>query len=119
VSAASAAGCRSDPSAEIIAEWTIEPSPPLAGNEVVARITLHDGSRKPVVGAKLHLEGQMSHPGMPPVLSDVIERGDGIYEARLRLTMEGDWTLVLTGELRDGARLTKQLDVAGVRRAAG
>jgi YtkA-like protein len=117
--AAAAAGCRSDPSEQITAEWTLEPSPPLAGSDIVARISLHDSARNPVVGAKLHLEGQMSHPGMTPAVSDVIERGGGIYEARLRLTMEGDWTLVLTGELRDGGRITKQLDLAGVRRATG
>ena len=97
----------------------MEPSPPLAGSDIVARISLHDSARNPVVGATLHLEGQMSHPGMAPVVSDVIERGGGIYEARLRLTMEGDWTLVLTGELADGGRITKQLDLAGVRRATG
>jgi len=97
----------------------VQPSPPLAGSDTVARITLHDSARNPVVGAKLHLEGQMSHPGMSPVLSDAIERGNGIYEATLRLTMEGNWTLVLTGELRDGARITKQLDLSGVRRTGG
>jgi hypothetical protein len=119
VSAAWAAGCRSDPSDQITAEWTLEPSPPLAGSDVVARITLHDSARNPVVGAKLHLEGQMSHPGMTPVVADVIERGDGIYEGRMRLTMDGDWALVLSGELRDGSRIMKQLDVAGVHRATG
>jgi hypothetical protein len=97
----------------------MEPSPPAAGSDVVARVTLHDAAHKPVIGAKLQLEGQMSHPGMAPVVSDVIERGDGLYEARLRLSMEGDWTLVLAGELRDGARITKQLDLAGVRRTGG
>jgi len=97
----------------------MEPSPPLAGGDVVARLTLRDRANKPIVGAKLHVEGQMSHPGMTPVVSDMIERGDGLYEARLRLTMEGDWTLVVAGELHDGARITKQLDLAGVRRAGG
>jgi YtkA-like protein len=119
VYAACAAGCRSDQSSQITAEWTIEPSPPLAGSDAVARITLRDSARNPVVGAKLHLEGLMSHPGMTPVLSDVTERGGGIYEASLRLNMEGDWTLVLTGELRDGARVSKQLDLSGVRRTGG
>lgn len=97
----------------------MEPSPPLAGSDVVARVTLTDSARNPVLGAKLQLEGQMSHPGMTPVISDVSERGGGTYDARLRLTMEGDWTLVLTGVLRDGTRIMKQLDVAGVRRAGG
>jgi hypothetical protein len=119
IGAVCVAACRSDPSEQITAEWDVQPSPPLAGSDMVARITLHDAARNPVVGAKLHLEGQMSHPGMTPVLSDAIERGNGIYEATIRLTMEGDWALVLTGELRDGARITKQLDLSGVRRTGG
>jgi YtkA-like protein len=119
VFAACAAGCRSDPSDQITAEWAVEPSPPLAGSDTVARITLRDSGRNPVLGAKVHLEGLMSHPGMKPVLSEAVERGGGTYEATLRLTMEGDWTLVLAGELRDGTRITKQLDLSGVRRTGG
>jgi len=97
----------------------VEPSPPLAGSDTVARITLRDSARNPVLGAKVHLEGLMSHPGMKPVLSEAVERSGGTYEATLRLTMEGDWTLVLAGELRDGTRITKQLDLSGVRRTGG
>jgi hypothetical protein len=119
VYAAWSAGCRSNPSDQITAEWAIEPSPPLAGSEAVARVTLRDRARNPVIGAKLHLEGLMSHPGMKPVTADVIELGGGIYEAPLRLSMEGDWTIVFSGVLRDGARITKQLDLSGVRRAGG
>jgi hypothetical protein len=119
VYAAGSAACRSNPSDQITAEWAIEPLPPVAGSEAVARITLQDRARNPVIGAKLHLEGLMSHPGMKPVVADVIELGGGIYQAPLRLTMEGDWTIVLSGVLRDGARITKQLDLSGVRRAGG
>jgi hypothetical protein len=51
---------------------------------------------------------------MAPVVADVSERGDGVYEARLQFSMAGDWMLVLTGELADGRRITKQLEVPGV-----
>ena len=119
VSAAWAAGCRSDPSEQITAEWAIEPSPPLAGSQAVARVTLRDRAGKPVVGARLNLEGLMSHPGMQPVVADVTELGGGIYQAPLRLNMEGDWTIRFVGKLRDGSRITKQLDLSGVRRAGG
>ena len=115
VCAAWVAGCRSNPSDQITAEWMLDPSPPVAGGEIVAHVVLRDEAQKPIVGAKLHLEGQMSHPGMAPVGSDLIERGNGSYEARLKLTMAGDWVLVLTGEIPGGARITKQLELPGVR----
>lgn len=112
--AASIAGCRaSDPSEAINAAWTVDPSPPAAGQALVVRVTLTDRDR-PVTGAKLRLEGQMSHPGMAPVISDLVERGNGTYEGHLQLTMAGDWVLVVTGELAGGQRLTKQLDIPGV-----
>jgi hypothetical protein len=57
----------------------------------------------------------MSHPGMTPVVTTVTEGAAGEYEARMHFSMAGDWTLVLTGELPDGSRLTRQLDVVGVR----
>jgi hypothetical protein len=109
-----AAGCRSDPSGQIDAEWTLDPSPPVAGSDVLAHVTLRDSAKMPVLGAKLRVEGQMSHPGMAPVISDLTERGGGVYDAHLKLTMAGDWTLVLTGELANGARITKHLDLPGV-----
>jgi len=87
------------------------------GIPLIARITLRDRSQAPVVGAKLRLEGQMSHPGMAPVVAELAERGDGQYEAQMQLTMAGDWILVVSGQLRDGTRIVKQIDLAGVRPA--
>jgi hypothetical protein len=54
---------------------------------------------------------------MTPVIAAVSERGDGVYDARLRFSMAGDWTLVLTGTLPDGRRITKDLEITGVRPA--
>jgi hypothetical protein len=100
---------------EIAAVWAIEPAAPVAGTETIARITLRDEDRQPIAGARLRLEGHMSHPGMAPVVADVVERGDGTYEAPLHFSMAGDWVLVMTGELADGRRITKDVKVAGVR----
>jgi hypothetical protein len=57
----------------------------------------------------------MSHPGMAPVLAAVNETTDGRYQGRLRLTMAGDWMLVLSGALADGTRVTwqRQIEISG------
>ena len=102
---------------EVTAAWAFEPGPPATGVDTNARITLHDADGQPLRGADLRLEGHMSHPGMAPVIADVIERGAGVYEARMQFSMAGDWVLMLTGELADGRRFAKQLEIAGVQPA--
>ena len=95
--------------------WTLDPSPPFAGTPLVVRLTLRDREQKPITGAKLRLEGLMSHPGMAPVTAMVTERGNGEYEAPLQVTMAGDWILVVTGELPGGGQIKKQIEINGVR----
>ena len=109
---------RPDPSNAISITWTLDPSPPLVGTPVVARMTLRDRDQKPVTGARLRLEGLMSHPGMAPVVAEVVERGDGAYDAPLQFTMAGDWILLVTGQLADGRQLKKRIEIAGVRPAS-
>jgi hypothetical protein len=99
----------------VSASWALEPEPPAVGPPTLTRITLRDAQHAPVAGARLRLEGHMSHPGMTPVIAAVTERRAGEYEAQMPFSMAGDWVLVLTGELADGSRLTRQLDVVGVR----
>jgi hypothetical protein len=59
-----------------------------------------------VTGARLRIEGHMAHPGMAPVVTDMTEREAGRYEAEVPLTMAGEWTLVVSGTLAGGARVT-------------
>jgi hypothetical protein len=98
--------------------WTLDPSPPLAGTPIVVRLTLRDRDQKPVTGARLRLEGLMSHPGMAPVTAAVTERGNGEYEAPLQFTMAGDWILLVTGELPGGLAFERQIEINGVRPAS-
>jgi YtkA-like protein len=95
--------------------WTLDPSPPFAGTPLLVRLTLRDREQKPITGARLRLEGVMSHPGMAPVTAAVTERGNGEYEAPLQFTMAGDWILVATGELPGGGQIKKQIEISGVR----
>lgn len=98
--------------------WDLEPVPPVAGAAGLARLTLRDAQQQPVTGARLQLEGHMSHPGMAPVVSAVTERGNGTYEAPIAFTMAGDWILVVTGDLPGIGRITRQIEVVGVRPAS-
>ena len=105
----------------VAAAWKIEPSPPIANAPAVVRVMLYvpggmDAHRTAVVSsAKLRLEAHMPHPGMAPVTADMIERAAGNYESSVRLSMDGAWTLVVTGTLADGRRITKQMEVTAVR----
>jgi len=113
------AGCRRpDPADAIRVSWTLDPSPPVVGAPIAAHLTLRGADQKPIPGARLRLEGLMSHPGMAPVIAAVIERGNGGYDAALRFTMAGDWILLLTGELPGGVQFKKQIEIAGVRPAS-
>ena len=102
-------------SGAINVSWTLDPSPPFAGTPIVVRLTLRDRDHTPVTGARLRLEGLMSHPGMAPITAPVTERGNGEYEAPLQFTMAGDWVLIVTGELSGGGQIKKQIEINGVR----
>jgi len=112
-------GCgRTAPAASVHVSWRLEPSPPIVGTPIVAHLTLRDADNQPVNGARLRLEGVMSHPGMAPVVAAVAERGNGDYEAPLQFTMAGDWILIVTGELADGRPIAQQIEINGVRPAS-
>ena len=99
--------------------WEIEPTPPTAGQRTVVRVTLRHPDGRPEAGARLKIEAHMSHPGMAPVAGDAVEGANGAYEARLQLSMAGDWIFVVTGQLADGSRITRDTRVPGVRPAPG
>ena len=107
-------GC-SRPASDVKVTLKIEPTPPVAGVATIVHVTLQQESGNLVSGAKVHLEAHMTHPGMAPVTGDVIERANGFYETRLDLSMTGDWTVVITGELASGRRITKSTDVTAVQ----
>jgi hypothetical protein len=112
-------GCgRTEPADSVRVSWTLDPSPPVVGTPIVARLTLRDTTQNPIIGARLRLEGMMSHPGMAPVSAAVTEKGNGEYEAPLQFTMAGDWILLVTGELPGGTAFTRQIEITGVRPAS-
>ncbi len=76
---------------------------------MLATVTLRDRARRPVPGARLEITGFMSHPGMAPLVTTVTEQGDGVYVSDLRFTMAGDWTLLVTGDMPDGQKISTSL----------
>jgi hypothetical protein len=115
VAACRAPGGAATSAPEIRVEWTVAPSPPVTG---LARVTLRltdTRAGRPVEGAAVKVEGDMSHPGMVPVFATVREPTPGEYEAAMELNMAGDWTLTVDARLRDGRTLHRELALRGVR----
>jgi len=91
----------------------VSPQPPRVGRVVVA-LRLMSASRKPVAGAQIKLEGNMSHAGMSPVFADTLEVVPGEYRANMDLSMAGDWVILVHLTLRDGTKLERQFEIKGV-----
>ncbi len=78
-------------------------------------ITLAEGkSSTPISGARVRIEGDMSHPGMQPIFGNAVESAPGKYEAPLTFTMPGDWYLEVRATLSDGRTVKSQVPVPGV-----
>jgi hypothetical protein len=99
---------------DIVFEHKIAPAPPRTGSATVT-LKLADSAGKPINGARINLEGNMSHPGMRPVFSEAREVESGRYEAPLEFTMKGDWFILFHITLPDGRKLQRQIDVKGIQ----
>jgi hypothetical protein len=109
------AGACNRPERDLTIEWTLSPTPPVAGHSAALSLRLLDKEGRRVPGAKLQLEAHMSHPGMAPVLARVTEAQSGLYMAIFRFTMAGDWILLVSGSLADGTAVQHRIDVPGVK----
>jgi hypothetical protein len=83
--------------------------------QTTATFAIADAGGKPVVGAHITAEADMSHPGMSPVFADAKESLPGRYQSTLALGMAGDWVVLLHGSLPGGEKLERQFDLKGVR----
>jgi hypothetical protein len=84
--------------------FNFDPSPGAGPGRI--RFALTDAQGQQIEGARVRLEGHMTHPGMVPVVSNAAEVRPGIYEARPQFTMAGQWTFVVSGSLADGTPIT-------------
>jgi hypothetical protein len=101
-------------SALIAIEHEISPDPARVGPAVVT-LKLADAAGKPVTGARITVETDMSHAGMSPGFAEAKEAEAGRYKAPLTFQMAGDWVILLHVTLPDGKKLERQIDVRGVR----
>jgi YtkA-like len=109
-------GChkRGDTAPDIVIEHKIAPDPPRTGRATIT-LKLADSAGKPINGARISLEGNMSHAGMRPVFSDARELEAGRYEAPLEFTMSGDWIILVNLTLPDGRKLQREIAVKGIQ----
>jgi hypothetical protein len=112
----SAAGCQRGGEADrdVQVDLKVEPDPPQVGKASLT-LVVKDAADRPIEGAKLKLEGNMSHAGMKPVFAEAREEKAGRYRADLEFTMGGDWFILIDGQLADGRSFRKKIDVKGVK----
>ena len=99
---------------DIAVQYEIAPQPPRVGATAI-NLKLTDKSGAPVSGARVDLEGNMSHAGMGPVSGETKEVETGKYRGTLQLTMAGDWIVLVHITLSNGQKLERQIEVSGVR----
>jgi hypothetical protein len=98
---------------DVDVELAVSPEPPQIGPAVVT-VTLRDAGGQPISGARVELEGNMSHAGMVPVIAQAPEVAPGRYQADLEFTMGGDWFILVRADLPDGRSMERKVDVPGV-----
>ena len=73
-----------------------------------------DETGKPLTGASIDVEANMTHPGMAPIYAKAEEKSPGTYVARMKFTMAGDWILFLTVKQADGPIIKQEIPLSGV-----
>jgi hypothetical protein len=99
---------------EIVVKHELSPEPARVGLTLVS-LALANGSAKPVTGARIDLEADMTHAGMALVFAEAKEVEPGHYTAEIKFEMAGDWMVLLHITLPGGQKLDRQFDVRGVR----
>jgi hypothetical protein len=105
--------CRPHSSSDVSVAPEIAPQPPRAG-QVTLTMRVTDASGRPLTGARIKLEGNMTHAGMVPAFADATEIDPGRYRANLELSMAGDWFVVVHLTLPDGSKVDRQFEIKGV-----
>jgi hypothetical protein len=109
-------GCSRSQSSQATLNIDHEVSPlPAHVGPVTVTLRLSDGAAKPVPGAHIKIEADMTHAGMAPAFGEAKEIEPGRYESLLTLQMAGDWVVLLHIVLSDGTKLEREFNVPGVQ----
>jgi hypothetical protein len=101
-------------SSEINFQYEIQPNPPHVGSNTFV-VKLAEKNDSPLSGARVSLEGDMSHAGMSPALSALNEVGAGTYRGELTLGMRGDWILEFHIVLADSRKVEHEVQFKNVK----
>jgi len=113
---ASCVSCHAPRSSDdVTSTWVLDPAAPRTGAETRIILVLRDPAGAPIRNATLQMAARTSLQGMAPIVADAIETVPGSYAVDVQLTTGGDWTVVASGTLADGRRLTRSVDVKNVR----
>jgi len=105
--------CRNQSAVNITVTPEIAPRPPREG-QVTIMLRVTEASGQPLTGARIKLEGNMSHAGMTPVFADAAELEPGRYRANMELSMAGDWIVLVHVTLPDGVKVDREFEIKGV-----
>ena len=103
-----------EPLIDLTLAHEVSPQPPRVGQATIT-IRATNASGTPVTGARITLEGNMSHAGMVPVFADATEIEPGRYRAIMELSMAGDWFVLVHLSLPDSRKLDRQFEIKGVK----
>lgn len=92
-------------------EMIVEPEQPAVGPAQLIFI-LTDEAGQPINGAILNIEGNMTHAGMVPVITQATAGRAGRYVAPFEWTMGGDWIVTVEATLTDGREFSRQIPVS-------
>ena len=108
-------GCRQQSASKpnLTVSYEVSPLPARVG-DVTITIRMTDASEKPIAGARIKLEGNMSHAGMAPVFAEAKEIGPGRYQTSMKLTMAGDWQVLVHLTMPDGSEVEQQFGIKEV-----
>jgi len=82
--------------------------------QVTITVRVTEALGKPVTGARMKLELNMTHGGMVPITADAQEVEPGRYRANVQLPMAGDWSLFVDMTLANGSKMYQSFKINGV-----